>query len=302
MACQQPISLVGLPAEVVLHILAYLEVSDLFSLARTCCWLRSIACDPLLHLHRLHYAAYRLSCKLAHRPSRLSICPPNAWIWLGKTHVLSRSISKSLTRIRLTHNLEHRPTADELVARAILPSSCTSYSSIISPGLIQSRKSVEKHRLRDGLGRKLERRPTMDSLVSQNILPEECARRSISPGLLATRQQVIRETLKDGLRAWVEGRGVAAQKQRADDLDAAEKVTVKALVRRFTARRQANDLADQFDAMAMEKKRCQDRWGRQAQVTRTKEARQRDACSQPTRAHVLGLKKYWEGAIRAASV
>lgn len=293
-----PATLAELPPEVLLCILTFVEVPDLLSLARTCHSLRRVACDPLLHTRRLHHSSYLLSLALAHRPAKSVISPPNAWIWLGKTHVLSRSISWSLARIRLGHHLEHRPSAHELVAKAILPASCTDYSSVISPVLIQSRKAVEMHRLKDGLGRKLERRPSVASLVSQNILPEECARGSVSPGLVATRRKVIRESLKDGLRAWVENRGVAAQKRRADELEAVERTNVKALVRRFAAKRQAIELEAQFDPVAMEKKRAQERWGRQATIRRSNEQRRSDGvCAQPTRAHVLALKQFWEGVI-----
>lgn len=294
----------SLPSEVLLCVLAFLEVPDLLQVSRTCHALRDIACDPLLHLKRLHHASYTLSIALARRPSKSSISPPNSWIWLSKTNVLSRQISKSLIRIRLSHNLELRPSPHDLVQRAILPSSCTNYSSLVSPALIQSQQAVQRRQLMDGLGRKLERRPSVKSLVSLNIIPEECARQSISPGIVATRRKVIRESLKDGLRAWVEGRAIQAQKRKADEMEAVEKVTVKGLVRRFAARKLAQEMADNLDSVALEKRRAQAKWGREVQIAKNDEQRRaatHGSCAQPTRAHVLALKKFWEGVIRAAA-
>ncbi|KIW16225.1 hypothetical protein PV08_06276 [Exophiala spinifera] len=297
-------SLNHLPPEVLLCILSFLDVPDLLQLSRTCHVLRDIACDPLLHLERIHHASHTLSVALARRPLKSSISPPNSWIWLSKTNVLSRQISKSLVRIRLSHNLEHRPSPHDLVERSILPSTCTTYSSLVSPALIQSRQAVERRRLMDGLGRKLERRPSMNSLISLNIMPEECARRNVSPAIVATRRKVIREGLKDGLRAWLEGRGLQAQKRKADELEAAEGNTVKTLVRRFAARKLALERAEKIDPVSLEKRRAQARWGREAEIAREAEAKREMAdsgCTHPTRAHVLGLKKFWEGVIRAAA-
>ncbi|KIV80146.1 hypothetical protein PV11_07667 [Exophiala sideris] len=297
-------SLDALPPEVLLSVFSYLDVSDLLQASRTCHALRDVACDPLLHLERLHHASYILSVALPRRPLKSSISPPNSWIWLSRTNVLSRQISKSLIRIRLSHNLEHRPSPRDLIERAILPSTCSTYSSPVSPALIQSQQAILRRRLKDGLGRKLGMRPSMDSLVSLNIMPEECLRRSVSPAIVATRRKVIRESLKDGLRAWVEGRALQAQKKKADEVEAAEKHTVKNLVRRYAARKLAVERAEKIDPVNLEKRKAQAKWGREVEVARKNEERRAAAhgsCAHPTRAHVLGLKKFWEGVIRAAA-
>jgi hypothetical protein len=301
-----PSSIEALPEEVILHILSFLSIADLHSLTLTSHLLRQLSCDPILHLQRRHLASQILSISLPRRPSIDTLRPPHAWIFLSRTHVLARAVSRSLISVRLNHSLSRRPPAESLVERAILPKECTSYSSPISPALIQSRQAVSRERLKIGLGRKLERRPSLTSLVSLNILPEECLTRSVSPALVATRRKVIRESLKDGLRAWVEGRAVLAQKQKADEVDAVEKISVKGLVRRYTARRVVADGQDErLDAVALEKKKAQMRWGREADLARKREREKRrgvnGACSQPTRAKVLGLKRFWEGVIRAAA-
>lgn len=145
----------------------------------------------------------------------------------------------------------------------------------------------------------------MKSLVSLNIIPEECAKRTVSPAIIDARRRVIKENLKDGLRAWVENRGLRAQRKRALELDETERCTVEVLVRRLTAQKLAVELEHKLDAASMEKKRAQARWGRALEAQKTKEARkangQSAGCAHPTRAHVTGLKRRWEGIIRAAT-
>jgi hypothetical protein len=296
-----------LPPEVVLRVLSYLSIPDLFSLTRTSHLLRQLACDPILHVQRLHLATHTLSISLPQRPAIETLRPPRAAIYLNRTHVLSRAVSRSLIKVRLNHSLSNRPPATLLVDRAILFRECTSYSSPISPALIQSHRAVLKQRLRSGLGKKLERRPSLTSLVSLNILPEECASRSISPALVARRRQVIKESLKDGLRAWVEGRAVLAQKRKAVELDAAERITVKNLVKRYTSRRAGSDPEDtRQDLQSRERRKLQVRWGRGAELAARREHDERrratGACSQPTRAKVLNLTRFWENLGGATAV
>ncbi|ETN39522.1 uncharacterized protein HMPREF1541_05748 [Cyphellophora europaea CBS 101466] len=128
------------------------------------------------------------------------------------------------------------------------------------------------------------------SLVWLNILPEECTRR-MSPTILAKKRQVMRESLKDGLRAWVQGHGIQAQKRKADEMEFTERRSVKILARRFTAKKLAMD-----DATNTVEKRAQVRWGRDAQSDSFNAA-----YAHPTRANVLGMKRFWEGVISAAS-
>jgi len=298
MAVLKTYSMTNLPDEVLLHVLSFLAVDDLLHCSRTCHLLRYLAADPILHYNRLRWASANLQLELSRRKTRASISPPTAWIWLSKTNVLSRSISRSLIRIRLCHNLERRLSTKDLVARAILPV----YSSHVSPLLVKSQQSVYKNRLKDELSRKLERRPSVNSLVSLNILPEECSK--IAPGLVDARRRVIKESLKDGLRAWVDTRGLKAQQRKALELDDTER-TVKALVRRLAARKLAEELETQADAVSMEKRRAQARWGQALERQKLKDQRRefsQGTCTHPTRAHVSGLKRFWETVIRTASI
>lgn len=161
-----------------------------------------------------------------------------------------------------------------------------------------------KHRLKDDLNKKLERRPSINSLASMNILPEEYVKKIVCPALLETRRRVIKESLKDGLRAWVTSCGLKAQHQKALELDEHEKVTVKALVRRITARKLAMELEEQASAGSVHKKKTQAKWGRALEVQRLKEESRNEelrGCKHPTRARVLNLKKFWEGVVNTTT-
>ena len=142
-------SLGDLPDEVILHILSYLQTSDLLQCSRTCHSIRTLTLDPILHRDRRRWAASNLKVQLSRRKSKAEISPPQAWIWLNRTHMLSRSISKSLIKIRLCHSLEHRPAVKELIARAILPQAATN----CSPMLAQDRKSTRLNSSHSGESR-----------------------------------------------------------------------------------------------------------------------------------------------------
>ncbi len=150
----------------------------------------------------------------------------------------------------------------------------------------------------------------MASLVELNIWPEECARKggnAVAPGLVEKRRRVIRERLKDGLRVWVEQRAVLMQSRKEE-----EKAGVKGLVRRFTRSilEEKDDTSVVGTGLARQKKKAQMRWGNELEVARKRDERSRamigvgddfGGCSQPTRAHVLGLRRFWEGVIKTAS-
>jgi hypothetical protein len=126
----------------------------------------------------------------------------------------------------------------------------------------------------------------------------------MSPTIFTKRRQIMRESLKDGLRAWVEGRGIQAQKRKADELEFTERRTVKSLAQRFAAKKLAVDLESSSGRIDLEKRKAQARWGREVEVARRKEEKRANSntgCSHPTRAHVLGLKRFWEGVIRSAA-
>ncbi len=162
--------------------------------------------------------------------------------------------------------------------------------------------------MRNTLGRKLKRRPSATSLVELNILPEECARKggnAVAPGLVERRRRVIKESLKDGLRVWVERRAILVQRRKEEGEK--ERLGVKGLVRRFTRKMlEEKGVAEAgINGLQRQKRKAQARWGREAEVAKRWEEERSEmlggGCSQPTRAHVLGLKKFWEGVTKAAA-
>ena len=178
---------------------------------------------------------------------------------------------------------------------------------------------MERGRLRDGLGRKLGARPRLEVLVQSNIMPGECVRGDgnggaakvvvVSPGLVAARRRVMKERLKDGLRAWVQSRGWEAQRRRGREVDEGERMTVRALVRRYTVRGKMVEERDGIceDVVEIEKRLAQRRWRREMRECgddggvgrRGLDVQDADtgAWGRPSRAKVLGLRRFWEGVI-----
>lgn len=197
---------------------------------------------------------------------------------------------------------------DHLVERAILPACCSPLRNVVvSPVIVSKQEEIRRSRLKNKLGKLLEHRPSVDQIVELNILPAECASRStLSPKLVETRRMVIKEGLKDGLRAWVKSTAIKEQKRKEEQFDVdVNSISVKAIVRKFSARKTAADLEADVDSVSLEKKRAQVRWGKALEIERKKEERKSSvlgASSQPTRAHVLGLRRFWEGVIKTAAI
>ena len=140
--------------------------------------------------------------------------------------------------------------------------------------------------------------------------------RWVSARLLGVKKEVERERVKDGLRGWLSGRRRAEMERRLrEEWEAEDSAarSVKGLVRRFgyakreslqdgcsllgfSGRRAAAETADGLGPPSAKEKRewvrardRESRWGRGA-VAGAK--RKRD---EPTRAHVWGLRRFWEG-------
>ena len=338
-------TLLALPPELLHEILLYLDIPEFLTLTRVSRPLRTLLLSPPVPLtlfhSRLSVASATLTQYLPARPPLSTLSPPAGTIYMNRTHIIARAISRSLISIRLSRCLTHRPSTHDLVSRSILPQECATglYASSISPSLIQARRSLTRSTLKDKLGRKLERRPSVNSLVSLNILPEECSpgdgRGAIAPGLVEARRRVVKERLKDGLRAWVERRARVAAAKRKNDLstegedadtperDAQGRLNVKILIRKFAHRGQgegrlfvgpsshnasANSESSVSCACDVHKKLAKRKnWERplsgplSQSVIVEQKGSSWGACAQPTRAHVLGLRRFWEGMARAGA-
>ncbi|KEY66754.1 hypothetical protein S7711_07541 [Stachybotrys chartarum IBT 7711] len=142
-----------LPNEVLLHVLGYLDVSDLLATSRTSHLLRSLSLAPILHQYRLRHCRLLLPPLLT-SPSRPSLADLIArHIFLTNTSVVSRRLARSLVSIRLARRLAARPSAEALVERAVLPPECVPGRAAVhvAPSLVATRKAIEKERLKDGL-------------------------------------------------------------------------------------------------------------------------------------------------------
>lgn len=103
------------------------------------------------------------------------------------------------------------------------------------------------------------------------VLPSECFGKGkgwgLAPGLVEVKRKVERERVRDFLRGWVEEwrkKGWEKGQGKGDE----ERVEVRRMARRFAGESDTRD---------------KPRWGRRLEI--------REA---PTRAKVLGLRRFWE--------
>ncbi|KAG8169652.1 hypothetical protein KVR01_000397 [Diaporthe batatas] len=149
------VTLADLPNEVLLHVLSFLDVSDLLATSRTSHQFRSLALAPIVHRLRLRQARTALPPLLT-SPSRPTLTELiRRSIFLTNTTVVSRRLARSLTAIRLSRRLAARPAPEALVARAVLPPECVPFggSSAVAPALVAKRRAVEREQVRDGMRR-----------------------------------------------------------------------------------------------------------------------------------------------------
>lgn len=150
-----PGSLECLPNEILLHVLGFLDVSDLLATSRANHLLRELSLSPILHHYRLQRTRHVLPPLLS-SPARPTVADLIARsIFLTHTSVVSRRLAWSLISIRLSRRLASRPPAEVLVERCVLPKECVpGMSSVhVAPGLVAKRRAIEKERVKDGLRR-----------------------------------------------------------------------------------------------------------------------------------------------------
>jgi hypothetical protein len=136
-------------------------------------------------------------------------------------------------------------------------------------------RSLGRDFIRIKLNRMLGRRPSAESLVGRGVLPRECLglvageKGYVAPSLIETKRRVERERVKDVLRHWVEDwrrrgceKGESVREGRPD---------VRRMARRFARGKENRDVS---------------RWGAPGVGREKREA--------PTRAKVLGLRRFWE--------
>ena len=126
--------------------------------------------------------------------------------------------------------------------------------------------------------------------MQKGVLPEECIRHDgkggvvwgggVAPGLIGVKRKVERERIKDQLRGWV-GRWDEERenRKRAGKVvdEPRERKSVKMLVQGFARRTNEG------------------RTGGKREWKRSDRDAEGRGVRQPTRAHVLGLRRFWEG-------
>ncbi|KAH7323082.1 hypothetical protein B0I35DRAFT_192939 [Stachybotrys elegans] len=170
-AASPPACLEYMPNEILLHVLGFLDVSDLLATSRTSHLLRCLSLSPVLHQHRIRRSRHLLPPLLS-SPSRPSLADLIArHIFLTNTSVVSRRLARSLVSIRLSRRLAARPSPEALVHRAVLPPECVPGLAAvhIAPGLVAARKAVEKERLRDVLRRWMARQGCRELEMRQEV-------------------------------------------------------------------------------------------------------------------------------------
>ncbi|KAI1338905.1 hypothetical protein F5Y15DRAFT_424347 [Xylariaceae sp. FL0016] len=147
----------GLPNEILMIILGFLDVCDLLATSRINHHFRNLSVTPILHTYRLRRARIALP-PLLNSPSRPTLAELIArHIFLTHTTQISRRLARNLVAIRLSRRLPQRPAAETLVQRGVLPPECvpgcSGVTAPLAPGLVAKKRAVEKEKLKDGLRR-----------------------------------------------------------------------------------------------------------------------------------------------------
>ena len=103
---------------------------------------------------------------LPQRPPLSSLQPPVATIYLTRTHLAARKLSRSLLCIRLQRGLARRPKASTLVSQNILPSECCSlrrsgeviWGAGVAGALVERKRKLEREQMKASLRVRLERK------------------------------------------------------------------------------------------------------------------------------------------------
>ncbi|RFU30189.1 hypothetical protein B7463_g6145, partial [Scytalidium lignicola] len=196
-------------------------------------------------------------------------------------HIRTLSIDPllHLSRLaRVSFYLEHyipiRPPLSELMAHQIYITRTTLAARNLGRNLIKIK-----------LNRSLLKRPSPESLVDKGVLPAECLYRKskdgsgggarwVAPTVIETKRRVEKERVKDVLRHWVEEwRRKGSEMNDEHGSENYSRPNVRRLARRF-ARESSRANGANVDVP---------RWGRKLEQKEV-----------PTRAKVLGLKRFWE--------
>jgi hypothetical protein len=170
--------------------------------------------------------------------------------------------------LTLNHYIPCRPSLTSLMHQHIYITRTTLAARNLGRNLIKIK-----------LNRKLLGRPSAETLVEKGVLPSECYIKGkggyLAPSLVETKRRVEKERVKDVLRHWVEEWRRKGW-ESMEEMSGEQKPDVRLIARRFARSGSANGGPD---------KERESRWGRFAGENRRE---------MPTRAKVLGLRRFWE--------
>lgn len=133
-------------------------------------------------------------------------------------------------------------------------------------------RNLGRNLIKITLNRKLLGRPSVETLVEKGVLPGECYVKGggcLAPSLVDTKRRVEKERVKDVLRHWVaEWRRKGWESREGNGEQTPD---VRRIARRFV---RGGNMGER-----------ESRWGRCADENRRE---------MPTRAKVLGLRRFWE--------
>jgi len=162
-----------------------------------------------------------------------------------------------------------RPSLAELMVQRIYITRTTLVARNLGRNLIKIK-----------LNRQLSRRPSPEALVQKGVLPSECLYHEgrkgrgvggwVAPSLIETKRRVEKEKVKDGLRRWIEEKW-RTRGSELRDVQESERPDVRRIARRFAREKERDG------------NREPPRWGRRVEIKEL-----------PTRAKVLGLRRFWE--------
>lgn len=111
--------------------------------------------------------------------------------------------------------------------------------------------------------------------MQNGILPAECYGQGVAPGLVGVKRRIEKERIKDLLRGWVEEWRRRGSEVVGRQNEGTQRINVRRMAKRFGREGSVTR---------------QVRWGAGAGTAQKMEI--------PTRAKVLGLRKFWEGVAR----
>jgi len=187
--------------------------------------------------------------------------------------------------IRLKKKLKHRPDVGDLVGRGVLPGECF----VLVPSSAGNGSAYQSYRQSTYTSRPSPRRSIAEHQTRETSTRSTADHRAagyVAPGIVGIKRGLERERIKDRIRDWVQGRGKQELERRRTEREKEAEKSVGTLVRRFAFKGSMEERDFCMDSRVADRR---ERWGKGAAKWGERKKKE------PTRAHVHGLKHFWEG-------